>query len=83
MHHDLPRETFIDADPGDILTLTAFVDGGRPLPSWLMFDAGALRFTATPPADCDARHRVEVMATDVDGLTATGTFQLKPRELEP
>ncbi len=81
-YHEVPREAFVDADPGDILTLKAFVDGGRSLPPWLTFDPGALRFTADPPRGCHVRHRVEVMATDVDGLTATGAFRVFPAELE-
>jgi AAA family ATP:ADP antiporter len=82
-HHVLPREAFVDADPGDILTLTALVDGGRHLPAWLSFDPGELRFSAHPPEDCRTEHRVEVMATDVDGLTATGFFRVVPRPVKP
>ena len=44
--HVLPREAFVDSDPGDILTLAAFVDGGQPLPPWLVFDPDELRFSA-------------------------------------
>ncbi|MCL7973008.1 MAG: hypothetical protein M8835_00450 [marine benthic group bacterium] len=76
--HVLPREAFVDADPGDILTLTAFVDGGQPLPRWLAFDPGELRFFADPPPGLDASHEIEIRATDVDGLSATGAFRILP-----
>ena len=33
-------------------------------------------FRAEPPADYETEHRVEVVATDIDGLTAQGTFKL-------
>ena len=75
-HHDLAYDVFVDADPGDILTLSAFVDGGQPLPSWLDFEADKLRFRAEPPAGYDNEHRIEVVATDIDGLTAQGSFRL-------
>jgi AAA family ATP:ADP antiporter len=81
--HALPREAFVDSDPGDILTLAAFVDGGQPLPPWLMFDPDELRFAAHPPPDYGEEHSVEVTATDVDGLHATGAFRFLPGELGP
>jgi len=82
-HFLVPQEAFVDTDPGDILTLTAFVDGGQPLPSWLAFDPGELRFSAEPPDGYDGQHEVQVTATDVDGLKATGAFRMLPAALEP
>jgi len=76
--HALDRGAFVDTDPGDILTLAAFVDGGQPSPSWLVFEPDEARFRAHPPAECDAEHLVEVVATVIDGLMAQGTFRLLP-----
>ncbi len=79
-HHYLASDAFVDADPGDILTLAAFVDGGQPLPSWLDFEPDKLRFVANPPTGYDTEHRIEVVATDIDGLTAQGSFRLVSKD---
>ncbi|KPA19487.1 secreted protein containing Dystroglycan-type cadherin-like domain protein [Candidatus Magnetomorum sp. HK-1] len=44
----IPQDTFVDVDPGDVLTYTASTSNGNPLPEWLSFDSLTLKFTGTP-----------------------------------
>jgi len=68
----LPTDTFADID-GDVLTLTARLANGDPLPSWLSFAEG--RFTGTPPANFNGILDIEVMASD-GALIASDVFRL-------
>jgi len=73
------RNTFADPDPGDVLSVSAQLSDGLPLPEWLNFDARQLIFAGTPPAGTAAQIEVELEATDMDGLTARAVFQLRYR----
>ena len=68
----IPAGTFADLD-GDMLTLTAQLVGGDPLPAWLSFDGTAL--TGTPPADFNGALDIEVTADD-GALTVSDSFTL-------
>jgi len=75
--HQIPHGLFEDADPGDVLTLTARCADGSPLPQWLRFDHHHLRF------HCHGDHfefdelHIEVTATDNDGESVSGTFVIR------
>ena len=47
--HFVPEDAFRDADPGDVLNLSARLAGGQPLPRWVQFDAGRRAFLGTCP----------------------------------
>jgi AAA family ATP:ADP antiporter len=74
VQHQIAEDAFVDADPGDVLYLSARLADGRPLPGWLVFDAKSRRFTAHAPEDFVEELRVVVVANDVDGLEASSTF---------
>lgn len=76
--HQLDEDSFIDADPGDILVYRARLAGGADLPNWLHFDAAALAFRGTFPPEQEEPIVVEVTATDIDGLSASDTFRITP-----
>ncbi|EFO28694.1 outer membrane adhesin like protein [Roseibium sp. TrichSKD4] len=59
----VPEDTFSDAD-GDTLTLSARLEDGSSLPSWLSFDADTRTFSGTPPQDFNGTLSVEVVASD-------------------
>ena len=75
--HVLPRDLFADTDPGDVLTLSARLADGTPLPRWLEFDAHHGRFHARTVAITDDLLHVTVIATDHDGLAVSGTLVLR------
>lgn len=74
--HLVPEDAFYDADPGDFLSLTACLEGGAPLPAWVRFLADSRRFEICPPEHQSQALRVEVTATDYDGLSASQVFSL-------
>jgi AAA family ATP:ADP antiporter len=75
--HKVDGDAFVDADPGDVLHLTARLADGEPLPAWLRFDPRSRRFTGNPPGDVPTEIVVTVIASDVDGLEAESTFVLR------
>ena len=57
----VPANTFADEDAGDVLTYSASLPDGSPLPGWLSFDTGTRTFSGTPDnaqvgTICAARH---------------------------
>jgi AAA family ATP:ADP antiporter len=75
--HQLPQDLFIDHDPGDVVTLSACGLDGAPLPAWLRFDPHHHRFHGNPIDVIDEELVIEVMATDNDGVSVSGTFVIR------
>ena len=70
--------SFADDDSihGDMLTFSATLSGGTPLPTWLSIDPATGILSGTPVnADVGAL-TVDVTATDAAGASTTGSFQL-------
>ncbi|AWK89144.1 hypothetical protein DEW08_24430 (plasmid) [Azospirillum thermophilum] len=65
------RSRFADIDAGDVLTFTATLADGRPLPSWLSFDPATLTFRGTPPAGTNGDVALLLRATDTAGASVT------------
>lgn len=77
LQHEVAEDAFVDADPGDVLHLSARLADGRGLPGWLRFDAGTRRFYGQPPEGFFEELTIAVVASDVDGLEATSSFVLR------
>ena len=75
--HTLARDTFVDNDPGDVMTMTAQLASGAPLPAWLTFDGHDLVFKGQVPKSESGALEVEVVATDFEGLSASDSFQIR------
>ncbi len=75
----LPGDTFIDPDEGDVLTITAHLEGSPELPDWLDFDTEAWAFSGHPPANVGAVTALVLRATDFDGAWAEGRLLLRHR----
>jgi AAA family ATP:ADP antiporter len=73
--HRLPVNAFVDADPGDVLELSAQLADGSPLPGWLRFDRGRAVFHGTLADEIDALE-IRVTASDVDGASADSVFRI-------
>ena len=74
--HPIAPTAFRDADPGDVLHLRACCADGRPLPRWLQFDPRRRAFVGTGPVALEEL-RVEVIASDVDGMEARASFVIR------
>ena len=81
----MPEDAFRDADPGDVLNLSARLAGGQPLPPrWVQFDEA----TGVPRHLSDGYSEevtIEVVASDVDGTQAASIFVMRraSRPTEP
>ncbi|NNF52309.1 MAG: hypothetical protein HKN59_07695 [Gammaproteobacteria bacterium] len=74
--HQLDSDSFVDADPGDILVFRASLSDGTHLPSWLHFDRDALAFTGNVPESISEPLEIKVTATDIDGLSVSDSFRI-------
>ena len=71
----LPEDTFADANVEDVLTLTATLADGSPLPAWLLFDGTT--FSGTPDDPDVGVVTVRVTADDSRGGTVFDDFDLE------
>ena len=72
----VPGSTFTDVDAGDVLTYSATLAGGAPLPSWLSFDPITRTFSGTPLNGNVDTLALTVTATDQSNLSASTGFNL-------
>jgi AAA family ATP:ADP antiporter len=72
--HGFEEDTFVDTDPGDVLTFSAQLATGEPLPPWVRFEPAHRRFHGQAPDSASGSLEIEVVATDFEGLSASGTF---------
>lgn len=79
---ELPGDTFLDPDEGDVLTFTARQSDRIGLPMWLDFEAETLRFSGTPPVDVEPQTRLILRATDFDGAWAEGELILRHQPVD-
>ena len=73
----LPTGSFKDADRNDTLAYTATLPNGKPLPSWLQFDAATQTFSGTAPANAKGSIDVRVTASDGHGECSTASDVFK------
>lgn len=66
--YDLPADTFTDIDAGDVLTYSAQLADGKPLPDWLQIDPATGRLSTT--RGLATRLNLSITATDQQGATA-------------
>lgn len=75
----VPNGTFVDADVGDQMLLTATLANGAALPSWLSFNSQTQIFTGTPPAgEPLVPLSIRVTATDAAGHSVSDIFSITP-----
>ncbi|HSD40081.1 MAG TPA: putative Ig domain-containing protein [Rhodocyclaceae bacterium] len=63
----VPADTFVDPDPDDVLTYSATLGDGAPLPAWLSFDPITRVLSGTPEASDIGSVDLWIWATDSDG----------------
>lgn len=70
------RNNFVDIDPGDVLTFTASLADGSPLPTWLRFDAATAIFSyAANAAPAGSVQDIRVTANDGKGGQVSDIFR--------
>ncbi|MBF0437022.1 MAG: putative Ig domain-containing protein [Magnetococcales bacterium] len=74
MSFQVPANTFADAD-GDVMTYTATLADGSPLPTWLAFGPITHIFTGNPPAEV-TNLPLKVTVSDGHGGSTSSTFSL-------
>jgi VCBS repeat-containing protein len=72
----IPSGTFTDVDTGDTSTLTATLEGGAALPSWLTFTAETGVLSGTPTNDEVGSINITVTSTDGSSASISDTFSL-------
>lgn len=70
----IPENAFIDEDGETLFTYSFTLTNGKPLPSWLIFDAPTNTFSGTPMEAGDLR--IIVTATDKGKGAGPGVFKL-------
>lgn len=73
----MPAGSFKDADRNDTLSYTATLSNGKPLPSWIKFDAATQTFSGTAPANAKDSIDVRVIASDGHGECSTASDDFK------
>jgi len=72
----IEQDTFVDPDPGDMITLSAELANGGSLPKWMGFRPSSGRFFGSPPRDVE-NVEVRLIARDFEDMQATTTFALR------
>ncbi|MEH1844009.1 MAG: putative Ig domain-containing protein [Nostoc sp.] len=72
----IPDNTFSDVDAGDILTYSATLENGNPLPSWLTFDPVTRTFKGGATNSEVGSVNITVSAIDTSDATVTDNFTL-------
>ncbi len=72
----LPAGTFIDIDAGDVLSYSATLANGQPLPTWLTFNVATQTLSGQAAFANVGSIGIKVIATDTTGAQAEDIFTL-------
>jgi len=70
----VPAGAFADPDAGDVLTYSATLSNGDPLPAWLSFNAATRTLSGTTSLGMLEQTGIQVTATDQAGASASDVF---------
>jgi hypothetical protein len=73
----LPGNLFVDIDKNDVLTMSASLANGNPLPAWLNFNAQGTVFAGTPQNSDVGTIELKITATDKAGASVSDYFALE------
>jgi VCBS repeat-containing protein len=73
----MPAGSFTDRDRTDTLSYTATLSNGKPLPTWLKFDAATQAFSGAAPANAKDAINVKIVAGDGHGASSTASDVFK------
>jgi len=72
----IAADTFTDIDASDVLTFSASLPDGSPLPIWLNFDPATRSFSGMPDNGNVGTYALRVTATDTSGAATSSAFSL-------
>ncbi len=78
---DLPLGAFQDVDAHDVLSYSAALADGSPLPGWLHMDAATGSLSGTPANGDVGAIGVAINATDTSGASASQQFSLTVEDI--
>tara|TARA_R110001606_G_scaffold47376_1_gene120563 strand:+ start:826 stop:2448 length:1623 start_codon:yes stop_codon:yes gene_type:complete len=76
LNYQFSANVFSDPDATDILTYTATLSTGAPLPTWLSFNPVTRRFYGTPLNEHVGVIKVKITATDDENLDVSDIFNI-------
>ena len=79
----LPEQSFEDPDAGDVLSFSARLTDGNPLPGWLQLDPLQALFSGTPGLEDAGGYQIEITATDGGGLSAAALLKIDVEDANP
>ncbi len=79
----LPRGTFTHDDASALITVTARLKDGRPLPNWLRFDPRTGTLSGQPPAGYRGTLQIELTGRDSRGNQVSSSLQIDVRDARP
>jgi AAA family ATP:ADP antiporter len=74
---ELPEDTFLESNEGDVVRFSACLAGGAELPPWISFDPEKLTFSGTVPESPGRSTQITLRATDFDGDSVEGKLVLQ------
>jgi len=72
----IPSDAFVHTQADAVVRLAATMQDGRPLPSWVQFDAQTGKFTGEVPTGLVGELRIKLTARDINGHEATALFRI-------
>ena len=76
VNFDVPPSTFAHTDSSAVVSLSAMMADGKPLPGWLKFNPITGEFRGIAPANYQGSLEVSVVATDNHGTKAATRFKI-------
>ncbi len=76
VNFDVPASTFAHTDSSAVVSLSAVMADGKPLPGWLKFNPVTGEFRGIAPANYQGSLEVSVVATDNHGSKAVTRFRI-------
>jgi Ca2+-binding RTX toxin-like protein len=70
----IPANSFTDQDAGDILSYSATLENGSPLPTWLTFNSRTASFSGTPSLSDVGTLNIKVQVTDTSNASTSDIF---------
>ncbi|KAB8043227.1 Ig-like domain-containing protein, partial [Janthinobacterium aquaticum] len=72
----IPADAFVHTQADAVVRLSATLQDGRPLPSWVQFDSQTGKFTGEVPKGLVGELRIKLTARDIGGHEATALFRI-------